>query len=110
VLQYGSLEQRERQRLLLSGGRSTDPPGRSAIEIGKAAGNINISEGTDKQRNMFFLVDRASLELLVLFVKIKTITIYCLKSDENLSKNPVWTHIKKKHQPYLPILLLFSMQ
>jgi len=44
VVQYGSLEQKERQRLATGGG-SEGSMAKDAIKAGMAAGNINISSG-----------------------------------------------------------------
>ena len=44
MVQYGSLEQKERQRLATGGG-SEGSMAKDAIKAGMAAGNINISSG-----------------------------------------------------------------
>ncbi len=49
-LHYGSLEEKEKQRLLVEKGTSGSL-GSSAIQAGIAAGNINIGDG--KQHSMY---------------------------------------------------------
>lgn len=69
---YGSLEEREKQRLTSQ--RTTGSLSSDAIEAGKAAGNINITQG--KQLTLLFMISKCYWTRLEFY---KGIYFKCIK-------------------------------
>lgn len=79
---YGSLEEREKQRLTSQ--RTTGSLSSDAIEAGKAAGNINITQG--KQLTLLFMISKCYWTRLEFY---KGIYFKCISTATKHNKDKV---------------------